>query len=544
MRSIDWLKAFVCVGVLAAAETAATPSQAASGCSLIDGSTTTHPATLGPFTVTLNAGDVVSLSDVTTIGGTDQLTVGSNSSSFAMPGSTSITVTATGTYTVTATIGVSPVIGQVTLSCTGGTASIDQQSSNNAHVAITNGLRTLQNYQEWVTRGVLGSFGMTRGGDTAHGKPDDAEQRAHAKVASLVRRERDLTEELAELPADNARAGDLEARLAVARRELKFARLSPDLNVADSSLGRSQPARRDDHGPVDPADGSSRWALSPERDSCGVEACGSTGASDDPLARKWNAWAEGRVVGANDGAAQTDTLGFAGASGVDYKFRPWLAIGLSAGVENYETRFGVPGVRSGSTGLTLLPYFGMRLHENVYAEGFVGLTKLYYNINPAPTVAGTFDATRLFFGGAISGVWHDGAWRFQPSILGAYGSETQNAYTDTTGSAIPSQTVTFGRIAAGPEIGYTFRDEGRGWTFEPFALLKANLDFSSASVFTFNGLVPTVVRSGTQGSGQVGGGVAMQLDDGFYLRLQASYDSIGVSGLDVWSGRIRAGRTF
>jgi hypothetical protein len=523
MRSIDWLKAFVCVGVLAAAETAATPSQAASGCSSLSASTTTHSTTLGPFTVTLNAGDVVSMSDATTLGGTDQLTVGSSSSSFAMPGSTSITVTATGTYAVTATIGFSPIVGLVTLSCTSGTASIEQQSANNAQVAITNGLRTLQNYQEWVTKGVLGSFGMTRGGDTAFGKPDDGEQRARAKVASLVRKERELTEELAELPTDNARAGDLDVRLAIARRELKFARLSPDLSVAD---------------------GSTRRVLSPEQDSCGAEACSSTGASDDPLARKWNAWAEGRVVGATDGAAQTNTLGFAGASGVDYKFRPWLAVGLSAGVENYETRFGVPGVRSGSTGLTLLPYFGMRLHENIYAEGFVGLTKLYYNINPAATVTGTFDATRLFFGGAISGVWHDGAWRFQPSILGAYGTETQNAYNDTTGSAIPSQTVTFGRIAAGPEIGYTFKDEGRGWTFEPFALLKANLDFSSAPVYTFNGLTATVVRSGAQGSGQVGGGVAMQLDEGFYIRLQASYDSIGVTGLDVWSGRIRAGRTF
>jgi hypothetical protein len=36
----------------------------------------------------------------------------------------------------------------------------------------------------------------------------------------------------------------------------------------------------------------------------------------------------------------------------------------------------------------------------------------------------------------------------------------------------------------------------------------------------------------------------MLLDEGFYLRLQASYDSIGVPGLDIWSGRIRAGKTF
>jgi outer membrane autotransporter protein len=185
----------------------------------------------------------------------------------------------------------------------------------------------------------------------------------------------------------------------------------------------------------------------------------------------------------------------------------------------------------------------MRLHENVYAEGFVGLTKLNYNLTPAVAVSGAFDAWRIFLGGALSGVWHDGNWRFQPSILGAWGSETQNAYTDSAGTAVASQTITFGRIAAGPEIGYTFKDESRGWTFEPFVLLKGNIDFSSAPVYSIAG-TPFVVRSGSQASGQLGGGLAMQLDDGFYLRVQASYDSLFVSGLDAWTGRLRAGKTF
>ena len=133
---------------------------------------------------------------------------------------------------------------------------------------------------------------------------------------------------------------------------------------------------------------------------------------------------------------------------------------------------------------------------------------------------------------------------FQPSILAAWGSETQNAYTDSNNTFVPAQTVTFGRIGAGPEIGYTFKDDRRGWSFEPFGLAKLNVDFSSTPVYTFYGLTPVVARSGTQASGQVGGGIAMLLDEGFYLRLQASYDSIGVPGLDIWSGRIRAGKTF
>jgi hypothetical protein len=533
----------------------------------LSATTTVHPGTFGPFTVTLNVGDVVVLSDATLFGLTDSLTVGSNTSSFTMPGTTSITVTATGTYTVSATLGASPVIGTATLSCrpaptdTTQTGSAQQQSANNAQIAVSNGLRTVQNYQEWVTKGILGSFGMTRGGDMAS-KPTTREPTARDKAEALARKERELSEELASLPPGDQRAGDITDSLTRVRRSLAFARVTADLAAAEGSTrsiaSAAQPDgnQRDEFAirsaPPTPGAGSaqpySQDAGSPPQiaaapslslGACDVSACD----PNDRLSRTWNVWAEGRVASLNDWLAQTNTLGFAGAAGVDYKVMPWLALGMSVGVESYETRFGIPGVRTGTIGVSLVPYFGMRLHENIYAEGFVGLTKLTYNLNPAVSVNGGFDAWRVFLGGAVSGIWYEGNWRIQPSILGAWGSETQNAYTDSAGTAVGGQTITFGRIAAGPEIGYVYKDESRGWSFEPFVLVKGTIDFSSAPVYSIAG-TPFIARSGAQAGGQIGGGLAMQLDDGFYLRLQASYDSIFVPGLDAWSGRIRAGKTF
>jgi hypothetical protein len=523
---------------------------------------------LGPFNVTLEAGDIVVLRDTSTSAGTatDTLSVGSSSASFNIPGTTSITVATTGAYSVSASGTAIPIPGDagvVTLSCIPGPGvGPTNQLRNNAQIAVSNGLRTVQNYQEWVTKGVLGSFGMTRGGDIASAKPAARQPSAREKAEALARRERELSEELAGLPAGDERAADLKDNLIGVRRSLAFARMTADLGVSDrtsrvASPGTAAAGERNEFAirPTRPSRGTdatepftqeaaadaSRMAAAPSMslDACDFSACD----PNDPLNRKWNVWAEGRVASLTDSLAQTNTLGFAGASGVDYKFLPWLALGMSLGVENYETGFGVPGVRTGTIGVSLVPYFGLRLHDNIYAEGFVGLTKLNYNLTPAVAVTGSFDAWRVFFGGAVSGIWHYENWRFQPSILGAYGSETQNAYTDSAGTAVPSQTITFGRIAAGPEIGYTFKDVSRGWSFEPFVLLKGNLDFSSAPVYSING-TPFVVRSGAQGSGQFGGGLAMQLDDGFYLRVQASYDSLFVSGLDAWSGRIRAGKTF
>ena len=518
-------------GVMSAALIGGSPSPAAaaSGCTQVQFTDTARsPAFTRTFNVTLNAGDVITMSDNTAVAVTDTLTVGSNTQTFTTPGSVTFTVPSTGPYSVVASGAFSPVTGTVTLSCVGGTGSVVQQQANNAQIAITNGLRTLQNYQEWVTKGLQGSFGMTRGGDTASTRVDPAIRQARVRVETLTRRERELTEEIAEANSGEQRA-DLERDRRDVQRQLAFARVNA--GVAGAATYQLAAASEGTQSAAAPS-----FSL----DACDLVGCDPA----DPQAHKWNAWAEGRVMGLTDSIARQSTLGFAGTTGIDYKFEPWLALGLSLGVENYETRFNLPGVRSGQTGVTVLPYFGMRLTDNMFAEGFVGLTKLYYNVTPGTGITGTFDSLRVFFGGALSGVWHDGNWRFQPSLLGAWGSETQNAYTDSNSTFVPTQTVTFGRIGAGPEIGYTFKDERRGWTFEPFGLAKVNLDFSSTPVYTFYGLTPVVARSGTQASGQLGGGVAMLLDEGFYLRLQASSDSIGVPGLDIWSGRIRAGKSF
>jgi len=288
------------------------------------------------FTVTLNAGDTITLSDNTAVAVTDTLTVGSNTQTFSTPGSASFTVTTSGPYTVTASGNFSPIIGTVTLSCVAGTASSVQQQANNAQIAITNGLRTLQNYQEWVTKGLQGSFGMTRGGDTASTRIDPAIRQARVRVETLTRRERELTEEIAD--ASDTQRTDLEHERRDVQRQLAFAKVNagvagaPAYQVAAASDGTKTAA-------------PSSFSL----DACDLASCD----PNDPQAHKWNAWAEGRVMGLTDSIARQSTLGFAGTAGVDYKFQPWLALGFSLGVENYETRFNLPGVRSGQTGVTV-----------------------------------------------------------------------------------------------------------------------------------------------------------------------------------------------
>ena len=573
MRRIGWMKVFAFAGVLAAASIAASPAMAQLTCQTLRAQATFHPYTLGPFSTALNAGDVVTLVDTTVVALGATLNVGSTSQTFTSPGATSITVSASGTYAVSA-VGAGPGIpGNATLSCLPG--------PNVSQVAIVNGLTILQNYQEWITKGVLGSFGLTRGGGTATAPRLDDQPSAQAKLDGLVRRERDLKEELAALPADGERTGEgpaLASRLDTTRRDLQYARATATLALSEGSPRRAtsgsahtlggdaragevanarelmrtrqqaveqhQTAAREQTqtyegsvgGAPRPAAAAPQLSLD-TRDL--LDFCAADCAEPAAMSRRWNVWMEGRVLAANDSLLQSNALGFAGSTGVDYKVLPWLATGMSLGVETFETRFGATASRIGTVGISAVPYFGMRLHDSIYASGFAGVTKLNYNTTPSAGVTGSFDALRLFVGGALTGVWHDGPWRFQPSILGAYGSETQNGYTTSRGSSVGGQTVTYGRITVGPEIGYTLKDTARDWSFEPFVLLKGSVDFSSSPS---SGALP--LRSSTIGSGQFGIGTAMQLSHGFYLRIQGSYDSIGVSGLDVWSGLIRGGITF
>jgi outer membrane autotransporter protein len=190
-----------------------------------------------------------------------------------------------------------------------------------------------------------------------------------------------------------------------------------------------------------------------------------------------------------------------------------------------------------------MPYVGVRLSDNVFASTFIGVSTIAYNSNPLSNVSARFNALRFLVGGAVTGLWRDGPWRFQPTLYGTYGNEAQDGYTDSAGTFVTSQVLTYGRIGAGPEVGYTFRPSDASWSVEPFVTLKGNIDFASSNSSVLNGQ-SVVLRPGMLGSGSSGLGVNVNLDNGMYLRAQGSYDSIGVLGLDVWSGLLRAGMTF
>jgi hypothetical protein len=499
--------------------------------------------------------------------GSPVVSPGAVSFSYTVPADTTDNLQLLGTTTAAS------AVTWLCLAAANGTADSDafSQLVFNSTVAFQNGRLSMQNYNTWSS--------MFAPPPPAKPPSDSAVRRpapltARTRLLRLEEEERDLVEQRAELVPGAAGAAELDRKLKDARRDVRFARVAADLASPTSSrpwretpssapeskgtelayslqprdrMKSESPAAPETNmvseGPIGgaPARSSAPPAISlSSRDL--VDYCGGPDVCD-VLGKRWNVWMEGRVIGATDSLARTNALGFMGAVGAGYTFLPWLSAGLAVGVEGFETKLAMPGQRIGTTGLTAAPYVGFRFDENITATVFGGLTTITYNSNPATGVSAQFDSLRLFFGGGVSGTWRDGPWRFQPTLGGTFASEQMHGYTDSAGTVVPSQTLTYGRVSAGPEIGYTFWQSDQRWSVEPFVMAHANIDFTSTNLTGLNGQ-SLLLRPGTQGSGTAGVGFDLRFPIGFSLRAQASYESIGVAGLDVWQGVLRGSLSF
>jgi hypothetical protein len=377
-------------------------------------------------------------------------------------GSTSFAVPSTGPFVES--IASSTVDTDLTFTCTGGSAS-NIQPMLNAQVGVFNGQQTLRSFNDWLSKTIVASFNQGRR-PTQGAAERLGTLSAYANLKRLRGEERELTEELADIRAGagtaDGTAVDLERRLASVRQQLIYARTAAQLSSDPEGRG----------GRIEQASASSGYTLVPEMSVGGAqpsakapdislgtrdlaEMCAPGDGTGGTFDQKWNVWLEGRVVGASDSVLQNNVFGFNGSGGTDYKLQPWLALGLAVGVETYETKFGTSGTRAGTVGLSLMPYVGVRLSDNVTASAFTGFTHINYNTSPGAGITAQFEALRLMMGGAVTGVWREENWRFQPSLSGTFGSETQNAYVDSQANAIGAQTLYYGRVSAGPEIGYT-----------------------------------------------------------------------------------------
>ena len=137
------------------------------------------------------------------------------------------------------------------------------------------------------------------------------------------------------------------------------------------------------------------------------------------------------------------------------------------------------------------PYMVTRLAEATYLDVRAAWGKSDNTVNPIGTYTDSFETDRWLLEANLTGDILHGNWRVSPGIGLAYFNETQNAYTDSLGIVIPGQTITIGRLTAGPEVAYRFASENGGFV-EPYLQLNALYDYDDADVFNAAGQLQTL----------------------------------------------------
>jgi outer membrane autotransporter protein len=148
--------------------------------------------------------------------------------------------------------------------------------------------------------------------------------------------------------------------------------------------------------------------------------------------------------------------------------------------------------------------------------------------------SGSFDANQLVASGLLQGSFTRGLFWLRPSVAVTYAYVDQEAFTDSTGTAIAGQITELGQVTFGPSIGWRIQRPGETVTlFEPS--LFAN------GVWTFKDAGDTTLASGTiveqdNVAAQLGGGLKLGFSNGANLSFNGSYAGFGASEVATISG--------
>ena len=204
------------------------------------------------------------------------------------------------------------------------------------------------------------------------------------------------------------------------------------------------------------------------------------GSDDDPSA----IWIQ--TLGATIRRTELD-LGMHGLvlnamGGFDHRFDDDYLLGLAAGFEHTSINTTYNQGYYRTNGYTLSPYGSITLTPKWTIDGSVGYTYMNYSTaRQGESVTGTFSGGRWFAASNLTGGFAAGDWRFQPKLGVSFTHEMQNAYTDSSGAAVDSNTFSMGSLTGGGKLGYDidgvlpYLKVLGEWDFkQPDAVLKAN----------------------------------------------------------------------
>jgi hypothetical protein len=242
-------------------------------------------------------------------------------------------------------------------------------------------------------------------------------------------------------------------------------------------------------------------------------------------------WVNGRFSeSAND--SSIDWQHTAVAAGATYAVAPGLIVGAFGGYEKLDfDQKDIAGKLDGNGG-TAGAYMAWMLAPKLRLDGAIARTWLDYEAT-AGTASGDFDGTRWLFLTRLSGDHVTGRWTFTPSAEVFWLRETQDAYTDSLGTAQAKNSFTNGRANAGLQAAYAIPLSQRT-TLSPYAGIYADYYFGMED----DGTALSVVGIGDGWAARATGGLTLSGIEGWSMTLGAEAGNLGGEGPEFWTGRL------
>ena len=255
------------------------------------------------------------------------------------------------------------------------------------------------------------------------------------------------------------------------------------------------------------------------------------GSIGDPM---WNVWIKGRYSYYDGDAGTFDGYVADIFGGLDYKLSPNVVVGALAGFGRTDFDTVTSGTPGGfeADGFTIGGYTGIGFGGGVTFNAMLAYTGSQYD-NSSGATTGSFDADRVTVAASLRG-HHEMAngWTLVPTFDFLLASEHQGAYTDSAAIAHASQTITAGRISAGPKILFPELPTSSGY-YRFWAGAMGEYDFSNTSPVPSSGL-PDL---GDVGSLRLSGGLDSKIGEGT-LSLRGDIFGIGSGEYIAYGGTV------
>jgi outer membrane autotransporter protein len=261
------------------------------------------------------------------------------------------------------------------------------------------------------------------------------------------------------------------------------------------------------------------------------------------LDREWSAWADIRGTGweVNDTTGTGNNL--TGnqlniTAGLGRKLNTDTLVGVIVGYEYFKYDVSALAGSLKGNGETIGGYFSHRFAGDLRFDAALGWTYLNYNAI-AGTANGSFNGSRWLASTDLTGIYKINLYTIEPSAKIFALWESENAWTDSLGTAQAFRNFSAGRTALGAKVGRSF-EASNGWTVTPSAGLYGDWRFQTDSA------LPTATPVGTIGTGwsaRVTAGLAAKAVTSCMISLDGEYGGLGAN-YKIWTASVRASMPF